>query len=74
MSRRYYVIPQSLDGCDLPTTPEPMELRNVGAHIDRWLRTFELKGQPYFSNCRQEHIPLDELEFKLAPHEDGGQS
>lgn len=62
---KYYVIPESRDGCALPTTPDPMPLCDVGTHLDLWLHRFDLQG--YFSNCRQERIPLHELSFRVVP-------
>jgi hypothetical protein len=62
---KYYVIPESLDGCTQPTTPEPIPLEVVSSHITVWLDRFHLQG--YFSNCRQERIPLNELSFRVVP-------
>jgi hypothetical protein len=67
---RYFVFPDSRDGCDIPTQPEPVELENVGAHIAIWLDRFHQQG--YFSNARQERIPLDRLSFRLEPEDSHG--
>jgi hypothetical protein len=62
---KYFVIPNSLDGCEIPTVPEPIELELIASHLKWWLQRFVVQG--YFSNCKQERIPLYELEFRLQP-------
>lgn len=69
---KYFVIPESQDGCAFPTTPEGIELSEVGAHIQRFLDTLALNskqmGRPAsFSNSNREYIPLTELAFTLRP-------
>jgi hypothetical protein len=62
---KYYVKIESRDGVDMPTTPEPMELGQVGKHITNLLVLYGAQG--YFSNCRAERIPVGELEFRIVP-------
>jgi hypothetical protein len=64
----YYVVPDGRDDCDVQTSPDPMRLDEIGAHI-AILRQMYLR-QGYFSNCRQEHIAPSELVFKLVPYEE----
>jgi hypothetical protein len=62
---RYFVIPESLDDCEFPTMPEPVELKHVGSHIEWWLARY--KAQGHYTNCNMQRIPLHELEFHLRP-------
>jgi hypothetical protein len=62
---KYHAIPETFDGCEMPTAPEPMELEELGKHLAQWLKRYEHQG--YFSNCRQERIPLDEIGFTILP-------
>ena len=66
---KYYVIPftGSEDG-DLPTTPEPMELSEISAHIEAWLGRFRVQG--YYSTVRQERVLLDSISFRIVPADD----
>lgn len=64
---KYYIIPQSLDGCDLPTQPEALPIEEIGTHLAQWLEPRQRQG--YFSNCKMERIPIDKLEFRLVPEE-----
>lgn len=59
----YIAIPNTGDGCSMPTSPEAMPLADIGAHLERWLKGYEHQG--YFSNCRRERIPLDKLTFTI---------
>ena len=67
---KYYAIPETRDGCELPTTPEPMLLEEIGAHLAVWLDRFRLQG--YYSNCKQERIPLDGISFRIQPEDSHG--
>ena len=62
---RYYVIAESRDDSELPTTPEPMEIEEVGQHIAQFLAVRRAQG--YFLNCGQERIPLHALSFRIVP-------
>ncbi len=62
---KYYVIAETRDDCELPTTPEPMELELIGQHIAGFLAMRRPQG--FFLNCRQERIPLDMLGFRIVP-------
>lgn len=62
---KYYVLIESRDDCDLPTTPEPMHLSQIGEHLARTVGMYERQG--YFSNCRQERIPIAALTFRIVP-------
>jgi hypothetical protein len=62
---KYHIIPDSRDGCTQAIAPEPVPLTKVGAHIARWKAQYDRQG--YFSNCRQERLPLDRMEFRLVP-------
>jgi hypothetical protein len=62
---KYFVIPNTRDGCDSPTQPVPVELAQVGEHIQQWLGRFKRQG--YFSNCKQERIPLGAISFRVEP-------
>lgn len=64
----YFVCPDGRDDCEIPTSPDPMPLCEVGAHI-AILRKMYLR-QGYFSNARQERIAPSELCFKLVPYEE----
>lgn len=61
---KYYVIAETRDDCEVPTTPEPMELESVGQHIAEFLAIRRAQG--FFLNCRQERIPLEKLGFRLV--------
>lgn len=63
---KYFVLIDSRDGVEnIPTTPEPMELAEVGAHIEQRLALYRVQG--FFSNARREHLPVDSLEFRIVP-------
>jgi hypothetical protein len=62
---KYYVIAETRDDCELPTTPEPMELELIGQHIAEFLAMRRAQG--FFLNCRQERIPLGTLCFRVVP-------
>jgi hypothetical protein len=62
---KYYVIAETRDDCELPTTPQPMDLESVGQHIAEFLAMRRPQG--FFLNCRQERIPLDMLGFRVVP-------
>ena len=62
---KYFVIPETLDGCEIPTIPEPVELKDIPSHLKWWLSRFSHQG--YFSNCKLQRIPLHELGFRLQP-------
>ena len=64
-SPKYYVIAESRDSCELPTTPEPIEPEQVGDNIADFLAA--RRSQGYFLNCNGERIPLDELAFRVVP-------
>lgn len=65
---RYFASVNSRDGVSLPTQQEAIPLAEMGAHLVAFLKRYEKQG--YFSNCRQERIPLDELTFTIAPEND----
>lgn len=65
---KYFASVNSRDGVCLPTQNEAMPLEAMGAHLVEFLKRYEHQG--YFSNCRQERIPLDELTFTIAPEND----
>jgi hypothetical protein len=67
-AQKFYVMPDGRDDCDCPTSPDPMPLSAIGAHVALLRSMYRRQG--YFSNARQEHIPLDELQFRLVPAED----
>lgn len=62
---KYFVMIESRDGVQMPTTPEPMDMTHVGEHIELRLSIYRRQG--YFSNARQERIPVDSLEFRIVP-------
>ena len=62
---KYYVIAESRDDAELPTSHEPMEIEQVGQHIAEFLAVRRAQG--YFLNCNQERIPLDALSFRIVP-------
>jgi hypothetical protein len=62
---KYHVYPNSRDGVWLATRPEPIHLSQVGYEISSFLTRFKQQG--YFSNCRQEHLSLDTMEFRILP-------
>ena len=62
---KYHVYPNSRDGVWLATRPEPIHLSQVGYEIASFLTRFKQQG--YFSNCRQEHLSLDTMEFRILP-------
>lgn len=61
----YFVIPETMDGCELPTQPEPIPLEQVGKHLSEWLARYQVQG--YYSNARMERIGLDEITFSVVP-------
>jgi hypothetical protein len=62
----YFVIPNTgVDHYDLPTTPEPMPLERISGHLLQWLGRYRQQG--YYSNVRQERIPLDSITFQIVP-------
>ena len=64
---KYFVIAESLDDSELPTSAEPMEIQQVGQHIAAFLAIRQAQG--YFLNCNQERIPLHALRFRVVPAE-----
>lgn len=63
----YYAIPQVHDDCPMQTACEPMPLAELGVHLAEWLQRYEAQG--YFSNCKCERIPLDQISFLIQPEE-----
>ena len=72
----YLIVPNSEDGVTLPITPHAVPVEKIGEVLRLWLGAFIQKGQPHFSNCKQERIPLEGLGFTLVPVEvdDGEQN
>lgn len=68
--RRYFILPESQDDCAFPTTPEPIAPWELGEHFHTQLEGWQQQG--YFSNCRQERIPIAELSFRIVPENDLG--
>lgn len=62
---KYFVIPETRDGCDMPTWSEPLPLDQISAHIEEWIKRYERQG--YYSNCNHERLVLDEMTFRLVP-------
>jgi hypothetical protein len=63
----YHIIPETKDGVQLPISPDPCRLTDVGPHIAEWISRYQHQG--YFSNCNQERLYLDELAFAIVPEE-----
>jgi hypothetical protein len=62
---KYYVVPESRDNCAMPTMPDAVPVQHIGTHIEWWLARFQQQG--YYSNARQQRIPLGQLSFRLVP-------
>lgn len=68
---KVHIYPMAGDGIDnISTSPEPIELAEVGQHLEDWLRIRIRQG--FYSNARQQRIPIAELQFKLAFADGGG--
>jgi hypothetical protein len=63
----YNIIPETKDGVQLPISPTPCELAQVGQHIVEWIARY--KHQGYYSNCNHEHLYLNEMAFAIVPVE-----
>lgn len=61
---KVYVYPLAGDGIDnIATQPEPVELLEVGQHIESFLGRY--KHQGYFFNANMQRVPLREIKFRL---------
>jgi hypothetical protein len=68
MPKGYYVIPDAGDNCPVQINCEPVPLSQVSDVMVEFLGRYERQG--YFSNCKQERIPLDQLKFTVEPEEE----
>jgi hypothetical protein len=48
-----------------PITCEPVPLKGVGPIIIERMRVIEMQG--FWRNCRGEHIPINQVGFKVVP-------
>ena len=61
---KFYIYPIAGDGIDnIPTQPDPVAEAEVGPHIAAWLQRYARQG--YYSNAKQERIPITDLTFRL---------
>jgi hypothetical protein len=68
---KYFVFPDTQDGCQIATRPWPVELRHVGQHIAAWKSRFARQG--YFSNCKKQRLSLDAMQFRIVPESEVSQ-
>lgn len=61
---KYYAIPSSRDGCNLPTLPHALPLGELGKHLEQLTAAYQQQG--YFSNMKRERIPVSELTFTIV--------
>lgn len=65
----YFVHADLRDDCSgIPTTPDPMPLSEVGAHMVTWL-TARMEYQGYISNARMERLQPPDIEWHVVPYE-----
>lgn len=61
---KYELIPDDGSGCQLPTSPEGMTAEELGPHITGRLLAMERQG--YWSDVRQNHIPLQDVTYTIS--------
>lgn len=59
----YFAIVHAKDDNTMPTEPDPRPLAQMSNHLIEWLVRYQVQG--YYSNCKQERVPLDQISFTI---------